>query len=183
MMLPSRPALLMCVGALLLGLSSACGEGSPKSAPTTEASSSPKPAGTPAVGSELTLGVPASPTAAIKATVLRYRSHFARPARSDIRYAAVLIRLCSTGIQVGGPVDFGPTAWRLRSSGGHDYESIEVDSPPAAVRPALSADRVPDAGQCVDGWAYYEVPAKTKTQEVAFVDGAGDLAVWKLRKP
>ena len=178
-----RLAPLTLVSVLLLGISSACGGGTPEPPRKAEATGSPEPAGTPAVGSKLTLGIPASPTAAVKATVLQYQPRFTRPARSDVRYAAVLIRLCSTGIQVGGPVDFGPTAWRLRSPGDRDYESIEVESPPANVQPPLRAERVPAAGKCVEGWAYYEVPAKTPTPEAAFVDGAGDLAVWELRKP
>ena len=179
----NRTAPLTLGGVLLLAILSACGGGAPEPAQRTEATSSPDPSGTPAVGSKLTLGIPASPTAAVKATVLQYQPRFTRPARSDVRYAAALIRLCSTGIQVGGPVDFGPTAWRLRSRSDRDYESIEVESPPANVQPPLSAERVPAEGKCVEGWAYYEVPAKTTTPEIAFVDGAGDLAVWELRKP
>ena len=174
---------LACGLAIGLCMLAGCG-GSGNAAdpgPSVSISEPPPTSETPSTAAALGLGDPATPTAAVKASVLDYRPDFPSSVPADIRPAAVLVRMCSTGIQVGEQFDFGPHSWRLRTPGGHDYEAFRPADAPGVVQPALNGER-PGAGVCVEGWVYFKVQANTETPEAVLVDGAGDLAVWELRK-
>jgi hypothetical protein len=135
---------------------------------------------TPSAAEALRLGDPSTPIAAVRASVLKYRPEFDRT--RGLRHAAVLVEMCSTGIQVGKSFDFGPDSWRLRARGGHDYEAFRPSDAPVIVQPALNGER-PGAGVCVAGWVYFKVRAGIKTPEAVLVEGPGDLAVWELKQP
>lgn len=170
-------------GGLVIGLCMLAGCGDSNAAdpePSVSISEPPPTSETPTTAAALRLGDPATPTAAVKASVLEYRPEFASSVPANVRPAAVLVRMCSTDIQVGEPFDFGPDSWRLRTPGGNDYEAFRPSDAPGVVQPALNGER-PGAGVCVEGWVYFKVRAKTETPEVALVDGGGDLAVWDLR--
>ena len=148
--------------------------------PSVSISEPPPTSATPSTATALRLGDPVSPTAAVKATVLEYRPSFDRSAGK--RHAAVLVRMCSSGIQVGESFGFSPDSWFLRTAGGHDYEAFRPSDAPGVVLPALNGE-LPGAGVCVEGWVYFRVRARTRTPEAILVDDGGDLAVWELRKP
>ena len=157
-----------------------CGGDTADPEPSVSISVPPPTSETPSTATALRLGDPASPTAAVKASVLDYSPNFDRSA--GIRHAAVLVEMCSTGIQVGESFDFSADSWLLRTAGGHDYEAFRPSDARGVVLPALNGER-PGAGVCVEGWVYFKVQAGTKTPEAVLVDDGGDLAVWELREP
>ena len=158
-----------------------CGGSEPgQPEPSVSISEPPPTSKTPSTATALRLGDPGSPTAAVKASVLDYRPDFDESAGR--RNAAVLVEMCSTGIQVGEPFNFGPASWLLRTPGGHDYEARRPSDAPGVVQPALNGER-PSADDCVEGWVYFKVPAGIRTPEAVLVDDGGDLAVWELREP
>lgn len=173
---PHRILVAVAVYALL----TSCASDTTGPEPSASISEPSPTSDTPSVATTLRLGDPATPTAAVKASVLEYRPRFDRSAGN--RHAAVLVRMCSTGIQVGQPFDFSSNSWRLRTPGGHDYEAFQPAAAPGVVQPALDGEQ-PGAGKCTEGWIYYKVRAGTKTPEAVLVEGPGDLAVWELKEP